>query len=69
MRSHPSHHTRPRRRSRALHHPKHSIALADRCKARDVDYLLVLRKDTAGDRGKQADAVVGFLIEKLTGTP
>ena len=56
-------------RGHYLHHPDHSIALAERCRAHDVDCLLVLRKDTDGDRGKQADAVVGFLIEKLLPTP
>jgi hypothetical protein len=38
--------------------------LAEECKQQGVKCLLVLDKDTA-DREKQAEAVVGFLIEKL----
>ena len=52
-------------RGHYVHHPKHSIALADRCKQKGIDCLLVLRDDTQGDREKQAAAVVGYLIDKL----
>lgn len=52
-------------RGHYLHHPKHSTALAEECKQQGVECLLVLDKDTA-EREKQAQAVVGFLIEKLT---
>jgi acetyl esterase/lipase len=54
----------PADRGHYLHHPKHSMALADECKQNGVECLLVLDKDMA-DREKQAEAVVGFLIEKL----
>ncbi len=53
-------------RGHYLHHPKHSTALADECKDKGVECLLVLQTDTA-DREKQAERVVGFLIEKLQG--
>lgn len=53
-------------RGHYLHHPKHSTALAKRCQQHGVGCLLVLHKDTDGDRAKQADAVVGFLIKQLT---
>ncbi len=53
-------------RGHYLHHPKHSTALADACKKQGVECLLVLDKDTA-DREKQAEMVVGFLIEQLKG--
>jgi acetyl esterase/lipase len=48
-------------RGHYVHHPKHSIALAEQCKMCGVDCLLILREDTA-DRDKQAERVVGFLI-------
>lgn len=56
-------------RGHYLHHPKHSTALAERCRKHGVGCLLVLHEDTGGDRGKQADAVVGFLIKRLRESP
>ena len=51
-------------RGHYVHHPRHSTALAERCKQQGVECLLVLR-ETEPDRARQADAVVGYLIEKL----
>jgi len=48
-----------------VHHPKHSIAIADRCKAVGVDCRLILRDETPGDRASQEAAAVAFLLEKL----
>ncbi|MGD9724606.1 MAG: alpha/beta hydrolase [Pirellulales bacterium] len=52
-------------RGHYVHHPKHSVALAERCKQQGVECLLVLEKDIGGDRAKQAEKVVAYLIEKL----
>lgn len=48
-----------------VHHPKHSIAVADRCKAVGVDCRLIIQDETPGDRASQEAAVVAFLLEKL----
>ena len=48
-----------------VHHPKHSIAIADRCKAVGVDCRLIIQDETPGDRASQEAAAVEFLLEKL----
>ena len=55
----------PGTRGDYVHHPKHSIALAERCKANEVECRLILRDETAGDRPQQAALVVEFLLDKL----
>lgn len=60
-----------------VHHPKHSIAIAERCKKHGVEALLLVRDPAEeGEERKrrdqqshneQATAVVRFLIEKLGG--
>lgn len=48
-----------------VHHPKHSIAIADRCKAVGVECRLIVQDQTQGDRTSQEAAVIAFLLEKL----
>lgn len=55
----------PASRGDYVHHPKHSIALADRCKENGVECRLILHDETAGDRPRQASLAVDFLLEKL----
>jgi acetyl esterase/lipase len=55
----------PASRGDYVHHPKHSIALAERCKANGVECRLILHDETAGDRPRQASLAVDFLLEKL----
>ena len=55
----------PASRGDYVHHPKHSIALAERCKANGVECRLILHDETAGDRPRQASLAVAFLLEKL----
>ncbi|MGD9648907.1 MAG: alpha/beta hydrolase, partial [Pirellulales bacterium] len=50
-----------------VHHPKHSIAIAERCRAKGVECRLILHDETAGDRPRQASLAVDFLLEKLKG--
>lgn len=52
-------------RGHYLHHPKHSTAVADRCKEKGIDCLLVLHEEAAAERDSQAEKVVAFLIDKL----
>jgi len=62
-------------RGHYLHHPKHSTAIADRCKENGIECLAVLvdqkpndatkGKVAQQDRTSQQDEVVHFLIEKL----
>jgi acetyl esterase/lipase len=55
-------------RGHYVHHPKHSTAIAERCKENGVECLAVLAGDTEhadSDRAKQQQRVVDFLIEKL----
>jgi len=54
-----------RDRGHYLHHPKHSTAIAERCKATGVNCLLLLKDDGNATRDGQSSAVVAFLIEKL----
>ncbi len=54
----------PRDRNAYVHHPKHSIAIADRLKEQGIDCLLLLG-DSTDERNGQATKVVAFLIEKL----
>lgn len=56
----------PASRGAYVHHPKHSIALAERCKKNGVECRLILRDETSGDRPRQASLAVDFLVEKLT---
>ncbi len=56
----------PASRGDYVHHPKHSIALADRCKEHGVECRLILHDETAGDLPRQASLAVDFLVEKLT---
>jgi acetyl esterase/lipase len=55
----------PASRGDYVHHPKHSIALAERCKENGVECRLILHDETAGDRPRQASLAVDFLLEKL----
>jgi acetyl esterase len=52
-------------RGHYVHHPKHSTALADRCKQSGIECLLILSDKEQGDRVDQTSKVVAFLIEKL----
>ncbi len=54
----------PQNRGDFVHHPKHSIALAERCKQMNVPCLLVLHADEP-DRVSQSTKVVTYLLEKL----
>jgi acetyl esterase/lipase len=58
--------TEPADRGHYVHHPKHSIALSDRCKQHGVECLLILNEDPNANRAKQAEKVVAFLIERVT---
>ena len=55
----------PKERGAYVHHPKHSSAIAERCKENGLDCLLLLRDDHSDSREEQATKVVAFLIEKL----
>jgi len=55
----------PASRGDYVHHPKHSIALAERCKESGVECRLILHDEIAGDRPRQASLAVAFLLEKL----
>ncbi len=52
-------------RGHYLHHPKHSTTIADRCKEKGLDCLLVLHEEAASERDTQAEKVVAFLIDKV----
>jgi acetyl esterase/lipase len=52
-------------RGHYVHHPKHSIAIAERCKENGVECLLLLRDESQDQPAKRQQAVVAFLIEKL----
>jgi len=55
-------------RGHYVHHPKHAIAIADRCKAAGIDCRLILVDDPApASRTSQQRQVVEFLIEKVKG--
>ncbi|HEY2841723.1 MAG TPA: alpha/beta hydrolase [Pirellulales bacterium] len=56
--------------SHYVHHPKHSSLIAERCKEKGVECLLVLSDDEGKrDQMKQREKVVQFLIEKLKSEP
>ncbi|HEY4313671.1 MAG TPA: alpha/beta hydrolase [Pirellulales bacterium] len=55
----------PKERGAYVHHPKHSTAIADRCKENGLDCLLVLQGTDSDSRDGQATKVVAFLIGKL----
>ena len=58
--------TEPRDRSHYVHHPKHAIAIADRCKTAGIECLLILQDDQApADRNSQQKRVVEFLIKQV----
>jgi len=48
-----------------MHHPKHSVALADRCKENGVECKLMLGEVHIFSVGKRDAEAVAFLIEKL----
>ena len=52
-------------RGHYVHHPKHSMAIADRCKQFGVECLLILQDEGQANREEQATKVVSFLIDKL----
>ena len=55
----------PKERGAYVHHPKHSTAIAERCKQNGIDCLLVLRDENPDSRDEYAPKVVAFLLEKL----
>ncbi|HVU86029.1 MAG TPA: alpha/beta hydrolase [Pirellulales bacterium] len=56
----------PKDRGAYLHHPKHSTAIADRCKQNGIDCLLLLDGSSGrAAREEQGTKVVAFLIDKL----
>lgn len=57
--------TKPADRSHYVHHPKHAIAIADRCKAEGIECRLFMRDESAAKQENQQKGVVAFLIEKL----
>jgi hypothetical protein len=58
--------TEPADRGHYVHHPKHAIAIADRCKAAGIDCLLILQDDKApANRNDQQKQVVEFLIGQV----
>lgn len=48
-----------------MHHPKHSVALADRCKENGIECKLMLSEINIFGVGKRDAEAVAFLIEKL----
>ncbi len=56
-------------RGHYVHHPKHSLAIEERCKANGVECRVILRDDGQRGRVDQQAAVVSFLIEKLAPSP
>ncbi len=55
----------PKERGAYVHHPKHSTAIAERCKQNGLDCLLVLRDENPDSRDEYAPKVVAFLLGKL----
>ncbi|MES1213762.1 MAG: alpha/beta hydrolase [Singulisphaera sp.] len=56
----------PKNRGAYLHHPKHSTAIAERCKENGLECLLLLDEDNgAAERQQQGSKVVSFLLDKL----
>jgi hypothetical protein len=49
-----------------VHHPKHAMAIASRCKNAGVECRLMLHDDPQTDRAAQTSGAVAFLLEKLT---
>lgn len=55
----------PRNRGHYVHHPRHAIAIADRCKQAGIECRLLLNDDGSSQREDQQAQVVKFLLEKL----
>jgi len=52
-------------RGQYLHHPRHSIAIRDRCRKRKVEVECVLRDDLAKGDGDQNSRLLAFLLRHL----
>ncbi len=55
----------PLNRSHYLHHPKHSLTIAERCMEHGVTCLLLLRDETKTERQSHDKEVLSFLIKQL----
>lgn len=52
-----------------VHHPKHSIAVAERCRENGVECKLILNEEATRERKNQAREVVEFLLARLKDQP
>jgi len=58
--------TEPKDRGHYVHHPRHAIAIRDRCRQKKVEVECVLREDVAAG-ANQTERLVGFFLKHLKG--